>query len=58
MERIADSINRAHEETAGVTVVLENVAGMVCSHPSIVIYPFRSRPLNGEASSCVVDVIL
>ena len=29
MERIADSINRAHAETAGVTIVLENVAGMV-----------------------------
>lgn len=30
MERIADSINRAHSQTSGVTVVLENVAGQVC----------------------------
>ena len=29
MQRIAGCINRAHAETQGVTVVLENVAGMV-----------------------------
>jgi hypothetical protein len=29
MERIAETINRAHAETSGVTVVLENVAGQV-----------------------------
>ncbi len=29
MDLIASSINRAHGETTGVTVVLENVAGQV-----------------------------
>ncbi len=35
MERIADCINRAHAETRGVTVVLENVAGMVGACPAM-----------------------
>ena len=32
MLKIAHTINRAHEETSGVCVVLENVAGGVCHH--------------------------
>lgn len=35
MLRVADSINRAHKETSGVCVVLENVAGGVRPTPFI-----------------------
>lgn len=35
MDLIASCINRAHGETTGVTVVLENVAGQVCKNMSL-----------------------
>ena len=49
MLKIADTINRAHEETSGVCVVLENVAGGVRHHLLWLLYSLWVCEICSEA---------
>lgn len=52
MDLIASCINRAHAETTGVTVVLENVAGQVCGKSSL------DAPRDKNPGNCLIAAVV